>query len=166
MGTRYIFRHSGQGGHGSIGHGHGHHHGQHGHHGHHGHGHHGHAFNRWGNSNMNYHTMHGFNNVDYSTGWNNNVHDQMLRNNIEHVFMQYDFNRSGQLEGMEFFNAYRDLCLRMGMAPPMNYQEVRMAAQQFDSNHDGRISKWEMFNIFKRIQGVQGGMFMTGHVGW
>jgi hypothetical protein len=112
---------------------------------------------------MNYHTMHGFNNVDYSAGWNNNSHDQMLRNNIDHVYLQYDYNQSGQLEGMEFFNAYRELCLRMGMAPPASQQEVWGAVQQSDANRDGKVGKWEMFNLFKRIQGVQGGMFMNNN---
>jgi len=31
------------------------------------------------------------------------------------------------------------------------------AAQACDSNNDGRVSKNEMFMLFKRIQGIQGG---------
>lgn len=65
--------------------------------------------------------MNGFCNIDYSGGWGNH-HDQQLMNAINNVFMRYDFNRSGTLEGQEFFNAYRDLCLSMGMAPPSSYQ--------------------------------------------
>ena len=57
------------------------------------------GFNRWGNTGMNYQTMNGFTFVDYSGGWNAAVHDQMLRNNIDLIFMKYDMNRSGQLEG-------------------------------------------------------------------
>lgn len=57
------------------------------------------GFNRWGNSCPNYQSMNGFNNVNYSGGWNANVHDQMLRNNIDVVYQRYDFNYSGQLEG-------------------------------------------------------------------
>lgn len=103
----------------------------HGHHGHgHGHGYgHGHGlggmfnigFNRW-NRNNNYHKMNGYCNIDYSNGWNPMQHDQMLTNNIRIVFQRYDRNRSGQLEGQEFFYAYRDLCLMMGIAPPESYQ--------------------------------------------
>lgn len=55
------------------------------------------GFNRWGNAGMNFQGMNGFNYVDYSGGWNPNVHDQMLRNNIELVFQRYDMNFSGQL---------------------------------------------------------------------
>jgi hypothetical protein len=55
------------------------------------------GFNRWGNQGMNFQGMNGFNYVDYSGGWNPNIHDQMLRNNIELVFQRYDMNFSGQL---------------------------------------------------------------------
>ena len=79
--------------------------------------------------------------VNYSSGWVPNVHDQLLINNINQVFLRYDFNRSGQLEGNEFYYAYRDLCLLMGMAPPSTYQEVWQAAMQCDTNCDGRISR-------------------------
>ena len=48
----------------------------------------------------------------------------------------------------------------MGLAPPLNYQSVWNAAQACDNNRDGRISKTEMFMLFKRIQGInQGHMY-------
>jgi len=113
---------------------------------------------------MNYQGMNGFNQVDYSGGWNPQVHDMMLRQNIERVFMQYDMNMSGQLEGQEFFYAYRDLCLSMGVAPPMNYQDVWQAVMSCDYNGNGRVNKMELFMLFKRIQGIN--MGMTFNVGW
>ena len=102
--------------------------------------------------------MGGFVNVNYQQGWNPQVHDQMLLNNINIVFLKYDMNRSGQLEGNEFYYAYRDLCLMMGMAPPMSYQQVWQAAMQCDTNGDGRVNRGEMFMLFKRIQGINVGM--------
>ena len=86
---------------GGFGHGN-HHHGNHGHHGHHnGHGHgNGFGFNRWHREGyQGYMQQPGYVRVDYSGGWNPNVHDQMLLNNIRQVYMRYDMNRSGQLEG-------------------------------------------------------------------
>lgn len=53
----------------------------------------------------------------------------------------------------------------MGMAPPNNYQEVFQAAQQCDTNRDGRVSRQEMFMLFKRIQGIQQGQ-MHWQGGW
>lgn len=55
------------------------------------------GFNVWTNSNINYQGMQGFNQVDYSGGWNPNIHDTMLKSNINDVYMRYDFNRTGQL---------------------------------------------------------------------
>ena len=77
-------------------------------------------FNKFAGSNPNYASMNGFSNVDYSGGWNPNVHDSMLKSKINQVYMMHDANRSGQLEGQEFFYAYRDLCLGMGMCPPQS----------------------------------------------
>lgn len=79
-------------------------------------------FNRWGSMCPGFQQMNGFTFVDYNSGWNASYHDNLLRSNIDFVFQQYDFNFSGQLTGNEFFYAYRDLCLRMGLAPPMSYQ--------------------------------------------
>lgn len=131
------------------------------------------GFNRWGSSCANYNTMPGFVYIDYSNGWNDAYHDQILRNNIDIVYQRYDTNFTGQLEGNEFFYAYRDLCLMMGMAPPMNYQSVWNAVMQCDSNFNGRISKMEMFMMFKRIQGISSmnmgmnmGMGMGFNNGW
>lgn len=55
------------------------------------------GFNRWASPGMNYMGMNGWNAVDYSGGWNPAVHDMMLQQNINRVFMQYDMNMSGQL---------------------------------------------------------------------
>lgn len=42
--------------------------------------------------------MNGFNQVDYSGGWQGN-HDQMLKQKIDMVFQKYDRNGTYQLEG-------------------------------------------------------------------
>jgi hypothetical protein len=55
-------------------------------------------FNRWAQPGFSYQTMPGFHQVDYSGGWNPNIHDQMLRNNINQVFVKHDTNRNGQLD--------------------------------------------------------------------
>ena len=57
------------------------------------------GMNRWGQGNNNHHQMNGYTQVDYSQGWNSNVHDGMLQQNVNKVFQKYDRNNSGQLEG-------------------------------------------------------------------
>ena len=78
---------------------------------------------------------------------------------IDVAYQKYDQNQTYQLEGQEFYYAYRDLCLSMGMAPPQTQQEVWQAAMQCDQNRDGKVSKMEMFMLFKNIQGIQQGGF-------
>ena len=46
----------------------------------------------------------------------------------------------------------------MGVCPPMNYNDIWQAVRMCDVNGDGRISRMEMFLLFKRIQGINGGM--------
>ena len=40
------------------------------------------GFNRWGAGGMNYQGMNGWTAVDYSGGWNPQVHDMMLQQKI------------------------------------------------------------------------------------
>lgn len=115
--------------------------------------------------NPNYQSMPGYVCIDYSNGWNDSYHDQLLRTNIDYVYQQYDRNFSGQLEGQEFFFAFRDLCLRMGMAPPMSYESMWNAVMQCDANFNGRVSKMEMFMVFKRLQGINVGAGMGAYMG-
>lgn len=44
----------------------------------------------------------------------------------------------------------------MGLCPPQNYQDVWNAVTLADSNNNGRVSKMEIFTLFKRIQGIHG----------
>ena len=57
------------------------------------------SYNRWGRRGYDYQHMNGYHAVDYSNGWNTNMHDQMLQQRIQNIFLRHDRNRSGQLEG-------------------------------------------------------------------
>lgn len=58
----------------------------------------------------------------------------------------------------------------MGLAPPNSPQDVMNAARFSDTNRDGRISQYEMFNLFKQIQGINHGGMMNPNMhmqgGW
>jgi len=59
------------------------------------------GFNNYGGGFNNYGGGSGFNNMgtfSYNGTWNTG-NDQMLRSQIDRVYMQYDYNRTGQLEG-------------------------------------------------------------------
>ena len=49
----------------------------------------------------------------------------------------------------------------MGLCPPQSYEEVWMMALEGDLNGDGQISRAEMFLLFKRLQGIHGGMMQN-----
>lgn len=82
---------------------------------------------------------------------NLNNNDTLLRNHIDKVYAMYDISRTGYVEGNTFEYAFRELCGMYGLIPP-NFLELRQIAMAADTNYDGRISKMEMFNLFKRIQ--------------
>lgn len=44
------------------------------------------------------------------------------------------------------------------MAPPQDYYTLWNAIAQADTNRDGKISKMEMFTMFKRVQGINAGI--------
>jgi len=56
----------------------------------------------------------------------------------------------------------------MGLAPPTDFYSIQNAVMQSDTNFNGRVSKMEMFNLFKRIQFNQqmGGMGMGMNQGF
>lgn len=51
----------------------------------------------------------------------------------------------------------------MGLAPPQSYQDVWNAVSASDTNFNKRVSKQEMFALFKRVQHINsGGMGFGG----
>jgi len=80
------------------------------------------------------------------------MHDQQLMAQIEYIFQKYDRNFSGQIDGGEFFMAYQELCMLTGQPAPQDFYSIQMIARQTDTNFDGRISRQEMFALFKRAQ--------------
>lgn len=45
----------------------------------------------------------------------------------------------------------------MGMCPPLNYQQLWNAVEQVGYKGSEKISKMDMFNLFKEVQGVKRG---------
>ena len=119
-------------------------------------------FNVWARPNYDYTKMKLYQMVDYSGGWNPNIHDEMLKFHISEVVRKHDCNRNGQMDPCEYHPAYRDLCLRMGLAPPKSFVELKGTFERFDTNRDKKLSSLEMFVAFKAIQGVIPDMMQPG----
>lgn len=53
----------------------------------------------------------------------------------------------------------------MGLCPPQSLQDVWNAVMQGDTNYNNRVSKMEMFSLFKRIQNINAGIMGYGGQG-
>ena len=50
----------------------------------------------------------------------------------------------------------------MGLCPPQSFQDVWNAVMAGDTNFDKRVSKKEMFALFKRVQNINAGIMGFG----
>jgi hypothetical protein len=103
-----------------------------------------------------------------------NINDMQLRQYIDQVFMRYDFNRTGTLNLQELHVFLNELFRMCGVPRVVTYQEAYSALMTMDSNRDGQINKYELFNLFRYMtqpgyqpmgyggMGGMGGMGMGG----
>lgn len=79
--------------------------------------------------------------------------DEDLRKAVDAVFGAFDADNSGTLEQNEVFNLIS--AALKNMDPPCNRdptkEEVQALVQATDTSGDGKISKPELFNIFKQV---------------
>lgn len=86
----------------------------------------------------------------YSPGMNT-INDMMLRQYIDQVFMRYDFNRTGTLNLPELHVFLNELFMMSGIPRQIGYMEAYQALMTMDSNRDGQINKFELFNLFRYL---------------
>jgi hypothetical protein len=79
--------------------------------------------------------------------------DQILRNNIDQIFSKYDRDGTGYLEPTEFQAFFGELCNLLGRPPVNDYNQFVTIAKSIDADKDGRISKPEIFTVFKQATG-------------
>lgn len=79
--------------------------------------------------------------------------DQLLKSKIDEIFSRYDKDNTGNLEQAEFQGFFDELCHLLNRPSPTDYNQFVEAAKSIDSNYDGRISKMELFTLFKRATG-------------
>lgn len=78
-----------------------------------------------------------------------NIGDMQLRQYIDQVFMKYDYNRTGTLSLPELHVFLNELYMMCGSPRVVTYQEAYSALMAMDSNRDGQINKYELFNLFR-----------------
>lgn len=77
--------------------------------------------------------------------------DEDLRIAVDNVFTAYDRDNNGYLEENEIRCLISDALKHMGEATPVGTAEINKFIKAVDSNGDGKISKSELFDIFRQI---------------
>ena len=77
--------------------------------------------------------------------------DEQLRQSIEGIFIKYDTDKSGTLEGNEIVTLINDLFKNLGRNRSVRPEEVDKFIKVIDKNNDSRISKTELFDVLKTL---------------
>lgn len=77
--------------------------------------------------------------------------DDQLRQAVDAVFSKYDKDGSNTLEIAEVGALINDALAQMKSGRQASPQEVQQLVANVDSSKDGKISKIELFEIFKRV---------------
>lgn len=77
--------------------------------------------------------------------------DAQLNNAIDSVFTKYDADKSGTLEYSEIKNLITDAFGKLGHPREVTDEDVKKFGQAVDKNSDGKVSREELFQIFKQI---------------
>lgn len=77
--------------------------------------------------------------------------DSIIRMYIDEVFQVYDRDRSGTLEFGEVHNFFNELYVSLNDTRRFTEQDIRMLITTIDVQSDQRITKPELFVLFKRI---------------
>jgi len=92
------------------------------------------GINNYGMNNL------GMNSFSYNGVWDS-YHTKYLQNQIDRVFLKYNYTGNGQLRSSEFASAYCELCMSMGQTPPLDILTINQIAMQSTPNCNGVISK-------------------------
>lgn len=73
---------------------------------------------------------------------------------MDNVFKKYDANGNFTLEESELFEFFKDLFASMNFKHNVTMEDVRLSLKHIDTNHDGKVTKRELYNALKVILGV------------
>lgn len=77
--------------------------------------------------------------------------DQQLRDAIDKIFIKYDTDKSNTLEFNEVRSIIVDAFSNLNNNKKVSDDDVKKFMQAVDKNGDGKITKPELFLIFKQI---------------
>lgn len=77
--------------------------------------------------------------------------DEQLRASIDAVFNKYDKDHNNSLDYDEIRDLLNDAYAQIGNHKVITDEDVKKFASAVDKDADGRITKSELFEIFKRV---------------
>jgi Ca2+-binding EF-hand superfamily protein len=77
--------------------------------------------------------------------------DQQLEDAINAVFGKYDVDKSDSLDFGEVKNLITDAFSKLNQPRQVTEEDVKKFAMAVDKNSDGKITRVELFAIFKQI---------------
>ncbi len=77
--------------------------------------------------------------------------DSQLRDAVDLVFNQFDTDGSGTLDPSEVRNLINAALKQMNAGRQADQSEVDALIKAVDKNSDGKITKMELFEIFKKV---------------
>lgn len=77
--------------------------------------------------------------------------EEQLRQAVDQVFLKYDKDQSGFLDFSESTAIVSDALKQMNTQKQPTEQDVRNLLELADENKDNKISKEELFNVFKKL---------------
>lgn len=77
--------------------------------------------------------------------------EEQLRQAVDQVFARYDADNSGTLERSEVYKLINDALASMNAGRQVTEAEVDGLVNSVDKNNDKKISKPELYEIFKQV---------------
>lgn len=77
--------------------------------------------------------------------------DDQIKLAIDAVFVKYDLDKSNTLDYGELKNVIADSFKQLGASRNVTDLDVKKFVGAVDKNNDGKVTKVELFEIFKRI---------------
>ena len=77
--------------------------------------------------------------------------DEQLRQAIDGVFNKYDVDKNNTLDEAELKKVLSDAFSQLGATRGVNESDIKKFRSAVDKNNDGKVTKVELFEIFKKL---------------
>lgn len=82
-------------------------------------------------------------------GWRDKLDDFAMKQAFDHIFNMFDKDHSGYLQARELSGFLTMAIKQSGASHNVSDGQAGMAMKAVDKNHDGKLSKDQVFEIYK-----------------